>query len=181
MDNVSVSCTTPSPASRKEAWAAWEAAHLSGLDRKFPVRKHLKIWERVFRGPSRWWLYAIDTRPNRMEVKVRLLSSGEEIWVKIGLAHSRTAAFEKYAVVNGTQEMLERQHLLHRIGAPIRLGWILESIPEVDIREEADPRGWYAHAVYKNGRCITRGSCGEKLLAIALKERHYTRAILEDD
>lgn len=181
MEMDRVTCKTPAPTGRKEAWAAWESAHLSQFDRKFPVRAHMKVWEKEFRGGSRWWLYAVDVRPNRMEVKVRRLSDGEEIWIKIGKRYEAYRPFEQYIPVNGSAEMIQRQAELHRLKTVIRLSWLLAGIPPVDVREEPCANGWFTHAVYHNGVRVARGSNPDALVSDALRNRHYVASTDHSD
>lgn len=68
MENLT--CKTPSPSTRAEAWAAWEAAVLALTGRSTPVeRPHLKkFWSRFDR--KSWVFFAMEVWPNRNEVTV---------------------------------------------------------------------------------------------------------------
>lgn len=103
-------CNTPRPRTRSEAWSAWESSLLFNAEKKVMVRSHLKTWEKVFRGPGRWYLYAKATRPNRMEVLVETFV-GVEVWVKISQGMYKKAVPWQAYLINGevSPEMAQNQ------------------------------------------------------------------------
>jgi hypothetical protein len=113
---------TPAPSSRGEAWLAWEASVLSSYRSLLPVRVHRKRFDAVLNGSKRWWLYALDTRPNRGEILVKTFS-GEEVWVPILTYRDerwKKGVWSYYQINPQFSDLHARQIKLHREG---NLSW----------------------------------------------------------
>lgn len=168
--------------SRAEAWAAWEAALVEKASIVWPPRKHLVRWEKFFRGPAKWWLVAVDTRPNSGMVLVEKLSSATLEWVPILRPYGmRNAVWETYKVSQSFPEIRERQRVAVERND---LTWSVlsgqrEVLPGVVSRREITRRS--IQIVTEDGLCFTQFCHSATLWMLELGDESHLYAEKKED
>lgn len=117
MENLT--CKTPAPSTRTEAWTAWEAAVLELTGRNVSrERPHLKKFWRKFNS-KKWELFALEIYPNRNEVSVKTLDGRiVKVAVIIGVGVNEPPFVTQYRVNREKYpEFAERQDKMIATGA----------------------------------------------------------------